>query len=436
MSESPQGGTSIAPPCPDQPTVFATFAVPDERADAPPWEIKFDRNLQQSRFLRLPDEILLQILLSVATDDLYMLRQVSFTFWRIYRGEIFSKFHRKSGIPVWGRERTNGFENDAKTILRAKRHAFCDPCFKRRTARCYQNHRNYFQLGIKLRCWYCESWHDMILFSREERRQYLAKRPRRCVMQSASIQPCPHINIAVSSIWNRISSPSRRNKHVRRTLGECSECKASARRIALEDSHGYINPPTCRWMLGRFKIEWRLPLFSIPKDDAITYTFLVQKLNEFEERYGDALCVHFKHDHLQLLRALDPRHCCCLGGDSRIGRVFPYDKERWGTRRCMEVAGPNQGEGMLGKHVVRCDKRCTRYKWERKSNQIFLSRLSSTFLRVEEDEKIWENEFATLFDPPSYEPWSDQGTWHLFWCEDVQCRNGQDEIESANAFWC
>ncbi|KAH0426575.1 DnaJ domain-containing protein [Colletotrichum camelliae] len=214
MSESPQGGTSIVPPCPDQPTVFATFPVPDERADAPPWEINFDRNLQQSRFLRLPDEILLQILLSVATDDLYMLRQVSFTFWRIYRGETFSKFHRKSGIPVWERERTNGFENDAKTVLRAKRHAFCDPCFKRRTARCYQDHRDYFQLVTELRCRYCESWHNMILFSREERRQYLAKRPRRCIMPSASIQLCPHINIAVSSIWNRISSPSRWNKHL------------------------------------------------------------------------------------------------------------------------------------------------------------------------------------------------------------------------------
>lgn len=409
-SESTQGDISIAPPCPEQPTVFATFTVPEGRTDAPPWEINFDRNLQQSRLLRLPEEILLQVLLIVATDDLYMLRQVSFTFWRIYQSEIFSQFHRKTRKSVWQRKKTDGFENDAKTVLRAKRHAFCDPCFKRRTARCYQDHRKYFQQFSLLQCRYCKSCHEKILFPRQERRQYLAQRPRQCIMPSAFIQLCPHINVAVSSIWDRISSPgSRRDKYVRRRLSHCSQCKASARRSAPEDSHGYINPPTCGYMYGpgeyTIDFSWRPPLFSIPKDGAVTYAFLVQKLDEFEERYGDALCVHFRHNHLRLLRTLDPRHCCCLGGDSRIGRVVPYDRERWGTRRCMEVAGPKQGKRMRGKHVVRCDKRCTRYKWERKGNQIFLSRLSSTSLELIGGAKDWENEFAMLFDTASYDPW-------------------------------
>ncbi|KAL3302807.1 hypothetical protein RB213_007599 [Colletotrichum asianum] len=209
-SESTQDDVSIAPPCLEQPTVFAAFTVPEGRTDAAPWEINFDRNLQQSRLLRLPEEILLQILLIVATDDLYMLRQVSFTFWRIYQSEIFSQFHRKTRISVWQRKKTDGFENDAKTVLRAKRHAFCDPCFKRRTARCYQDHRIYFQRFFSLICRYCNSCHEKILFPRQERRQHLAQRPRQCIMPSAFIQLCPHIDVALSSICDRVSSPGSR----------------------------------------------------------------------------------------------------------------------------------------------------------------------------------------------------------------------------------
>ncbi|KAK1464006.1 hypothetical protein CMEL01_12767 [Colletotrichum melonis] len=57
------------------------------------WENKFDRNLRRSPLMRLPDELLLLIMQTLATVDIYMLRQVSFTFWRIYQDKTFAEFH-------------------------------------------------------------------------------------------------------------------------------------------------------------------------------------------------------------------------------------------------------------------------------------------------------------------------------------------------------
>ncbi|KXH31811.1 hypothetical protein CSIM01_09486 [Colletotrichum simmondsii] len=57
------------------------------------WEIGFDRNLRRSLLIGLPDELLLRIMQRLNIVDMYMLRQVSFTFWRIYQDEMFADFH-------------------------------------------------------------------------------------------------------------------------------------------------------------------------------------------------------------------------------------------------------------------------------------------------------------------------------------------------------
>ncbi|KAK1850347.1 hypothetical protein CCHR01_07056 [Colletotrichum chrysophilum] len=98
------------------------------------WEAAFDGNRRRSRILQLPDEILFEIMQMVELDDLYMLRQVSCTFLRIYNDQTFQRLHRKVKSRIFwqwqwqGNE--DGFELDPKTVTRARRNVFCDPCFK------------------------------------------------------------------------------------------------------------------------------------------------------------------------------------------------------------------------------------------------------------------------------------------------------------------
>ncbi|KAF0317863.1 hypothetical protein GQ607_014887 [Colletotrichum asianum] len=87
------------------PSLFKMPVLPIEKpfasksqGDAPKlssWEVAFDDNMRRSRVLQLPDLLLLQIMYLTAIDDLYMLRQVSFTFWHLYQGPEFDKFYRR-----------------------------------------------------------------------------------------------------------------------------------------------------------------------------------------------------------------------------------------------------------------------------------------------------------------------------------------------------
>ncbi|EQB57180.1 hypothetical protein CGLO_02723 [Colletotrichum gloeosporioides Cg-14] len=69
-ADTPQPGGSVAS-CLGQQAVSPTLAVPNPRAEAHPWEINFDRNIKHSKILRLPEELLLEVMRAVATDDLY-----------------------------------------------------------------------------------------------------------------------------------------------------------------------------------------------------------------------------------------------------------------------------------------------------------------------------------------------------------------------------
>lgn len=119
------------------------------------WEVAFEGNVRRSRLLQLPDELLLEIMHATAIDDLYMLRQVSFTFWRLYQGCEFDRFYRTHMQPLTVPSQRNlplpaGFRHDKKTVTRARRNAFCEPCLE-----VLESGTHKAKLGKELFCSFC-----------------------------------------------------------------------------------------------------------------------------------------------------------------------------------------------------------------------------------------------------------------------------------------
>ncbi|KXH55194.1 hypothetical protein CNYM01_08303 [Colletotrichum nymphaeae SA-01] len=104
--------------------------------ERPYWGINFDRNYRQSLIIRLPDELLTRIMEALKPADLYMVRQASFTFWRVYQGKEFEKFQRSEDTS-WSGGLYN-VENSSPTIVRAEQHVFCSECAARRLSPTYR----------------------------------------------------------------------------------------------------------------------------------------------------------------------------------------------------------------------------------------------------------------------------------------------------------
>ncbi|KXH43069.1 hypothetical protein CSIM01_01823 [Colletotrichum simmondsii] len=114
-----------------QNTIYSTSAVEVLMSDLPnrihSWEAKLIANLRQSRFIALPDEVLLQIMHESELSDLYMLRQVSWTFWRLYQDQECSvckqigeglSIQKMKPPSIHGEIRTFNTDHGAKSLIR------------------------------------------------------------------------------------------------------------------------------------------------------------------------------------------------------------------------------------------------------------------------------------------------------------------------------
>ncbi|KAK2063181.1 hypothetical protein LY76DRAFT_472601, partial [Colletotrichum caudatum] len=258
-----------------------------------PWEINFDRNRRQSHILRLPDELLLQIMKGTLTMvDIFMIRQVSFTFWRISEGGDFSDL--RCGY-VWSFSRIGAREDNEMIALRAKQRAFCDPCLQRRTSPRYLADRYTFTWVEDVYCSHCEECHKGMAFSVQQR--HLPPSVRRCIASDSSFRLCPHLMVPAHSLlekaeewWPRHRERSSGYKDI--VLSSCSQCKDSL----LQDAVGYdkyerFKPPMLQlWngsALSNVMISWVLPFCKVPEGGNLTAAYLLQKQEEFGNRYGD-----------------------------------------------------------------------------------------------------------------------------------------------------
>ncbi|EFQ35167.1 uncharacterized protein GLRG_10311 [Colletotrichum graminicola M1.001] len=263
------------------------------RCGPSPWESNFDRNRRQSRLIGLPDELLLQVMKVTEVADLYMLRQVSFSFWRIYRGRDFSEFNSDKLRP--------DTETNETIARRAKLQAFCGPCSQRRLLPENRSGR----LGLRYRCRnmdcsHCKDCHSKPTFSVQQRQQ--PPEVRRCIGSYSFFRLCPHLMVPAYSIFKKAEEVSANHrerpsviKYEEFVLGSCSQCKD----LALQDMAGYerqyFYPPTLTLYkyLNSNKAQfytrsnWCLPFCKIPEGDSLTAAFLLQKQEEFRNRYGN-----------------------------------------------------------------------------------------------------------------------------------------------------
>ncbi|KAK2022083.1 hypothetical protein LX32DRAFT_504692, partial [Colletotrichum zoysiae] len=285
--ESLDGDNNLKSPCEDQQTLITT------RCGTSPWEINFDQNRRQSPILRLPDEVLLQIMKNIVTAaDMFMLRQVSFTFWRIAQGEDFR------GLRCWEFGSAVSYKEQKIIALRAERAAFCDPCLQKRTSPTFRDDRDFFTTSEAVYCTYCEDHHRRIAFSAQQR--HLPPSGRRCIGSYSSIRLCPHLVVPTHSISEKAvemhaNHDKRPSGFEKDFIGSCSRCND----LLLQDAVGYkyrwFSPPTLQ--LDKFvdenrakflyRNEWKLPFCKVPEGGSLTASFLLQKQEEFTNRYGD-----------------------------------------------------------------------------------------------------------------------------------------------------
>ncbi|KAF9871256.1 hypothetical protein CkaCkLH20_11177 [Colletotrichum karsti] len=416
------------------------------------WEVAFDRNLRHSNILRLPDELLLKILGATNTAGLFMLRQTSFTFWRLYHDKTFSRYHRSTDY-FRPKRAVKRFENSPETVRQAKKSALCGSCLRTRDSADYD--RRIIFMQRQLHCSRCKANHRYIHFSQDQRRE-VDNRARECVGAQGRLRLCAHktVNPAALLRWVRQNGGTSLSPHDRFVVDKCQRCADIAFHSGLGGRSPEVSPPAISvlrstWPEYRgsadgtgitYLVEWTLPVLEIPRNERVSDQDVRRALEGLGEMYGDILCPHFTFRNGQLLRPFDPRHCVCFGHDTRVGGGGTnYDSDSESgihafscrKRRCQLPGDPSKrtfishpyGSSMR-RHDVECGCCKTTYSWKRKGGHVFLQRVS--YAAVDSPRKKSTASFHKFLEPRSYGATSDEETKHLLWCDDAVCENGRN----------
>ncbi|KAF6817873.1 hypothetical protein CMUS01_12025 [Colletotrichum musicola] len=473
FSESPEGTEAKRD--------LTTSRLVSEREPAP-WEVNFARNQEQSLILSLPDEVLLNIMKAAPLDHLFMLRQVSFAFWRLYGDESFKELHRFLDWHGRHRRSTGGFENDGMAVSRAKKNAFCKRCWAWRIRSGFLARRQAQFSKLTVHCLGCQARHSRTHFS-SPMKELLSGL---CVGWEGWFRVCSHERVSMPEMWSYVQRKG--GKHVllsqfpRLISPACSACgvialglhPVSARtrehieapRVILELEKVNLHHST---RIVEFKLSWTLPVFKIPKDQQVSVGLVQRHLASFVAAYGTGMfCPHVNLKSGFLLRPFDPRYCVCLGGDARLGGITPWDDRLnsqrdsgvWVTfckknalddasesrrarkrqrRQLLEKEEKEEQQAFLRPnsmvHGIGCRSCSSQYSWPKVDDQVFLTRRSSGQLYepgmgARRDDR-W---VKALIDPRSRGGMPDHITKHDFWCDDTACRNGRSPDEYAKGF--
>ncbi|KAK1705002.1 hypothetical protein BDP67DRAFT_532395 [Colletotrichum lupini] len=436
-----------------QNTIYSTSGVEVLTPDLPSriysWEVKLIANLRQSRFIALPDEILLQIMHESELSDLYMLRQVSWTFWRLYQDRTFNKLHSSniSSSP-------SGLTMDESVVRAAKEQAFCQACRTSRESADFRKRLS--KLDDSLFCSYCARDHPRLQFS-SLRRQSLGHQ-RFCRLSEGSIQLCAHTSVPLVNLerdlhlatldWLR--SGGRKNLPSPRgwCLEECSVCKEIGEGLLIQK----MKPPSIRGEIRTFNtnrgakslirfctVSWKFPVMPVSDDQPFDDIILETKFKELQGRFGRLLCPHrtFK----QLMEPLDPdselnilegRPSPPLGVRSAFSWAFSRSQSRDSR---IAARGPwyaRSSSSHNGRaHSTQCPICHARFDWSLEGGSIHLTRSGGEFTPKVNEVYGWKDEPYGLngilaSELTSYEVVSDSEAKHILWCDRKDYRNGGD----------
>lgn len=402
------------------------------------WEVAFNGNIRRSRVLQLPDELLLEIMHATAIDDLYMLRQVSFTFWRLYQGREFDRFCRQYQQPSAGSE---GFRRDKKTVTRARRNAFCEPCFQVLES---GKHRNLLKtLRMQLLCSFCRRAHSKWQFPPAKRSS--SGSARQCILSDGFICLCRHRLVSLKSIRNLCfhnDGMTRLEDSDSYTIEWCDDCHSEGFHSGWDGRRSELVPPSLHLSTGvgwklqnrvRLSLKWTVPLLEISQDARVTMMDVQRSLEEVESKYGITTCPHLSFTDGQLLRMLDPRVCVCFGKDNRLGNQKDHGSKntvsaqiltscrRDAIGRLMPYGG--QFESRSWNHHMLCNFCDTSYLLKRYGGHVFLHRNTDVDVYAGKTHRCSEE--VAAIEPSSHTQGYDEETKHLTWCYEKGCRNGK-----------
>ncbi|KAK1853095.1 hypothetical protein CCHR01_04233 [Colletotrichum chrysophilum] len=404
--------------------------IQKQRPDASTWEINFELNLRRSPIIHLPVEILLLIMDKLELADLFMLRQVSFTFCRLYMNNRFPQ--------PGARLDKSRFRGDEETFRRSAEVSFCTPCLQHRAMEITELQLYHLTLAHIMWCYCCDRYHPRLWFSSEERRRNSVS--RECIISQGWVHLCAHHKVSLKDVgrWTGSVAEGGATPHQSLTYVRCQTCSDLAISTAATANPGYINPPTvslCLWLQKEPSVvfHWTLPVFVVRKIDRVNDQALTAALEALKTRHGSIFCPHVNSNLEQLLRPFHPEYCSCLGPDSRVGGVVPYNAK---AGRMPGAVACKDGKDVAGdyrflpqkkplRHIIYCKGCSTLYSWDRNNDQISLSR-TSVVLAPAKDGIERDQSGMALLDPESFGVASDPVARNLIWCDDRNCANGRE----------
>lgn len=432
------------------------------------WIVNYNRNCKKSRLVRLPEVLILKIMHLADPADLYMLRQTSYTFFHLFfRDRFFKPLHKNFRL---GRDRISIFNISAtprpdEIVDRATRLNLCNECHAAKMDKASYKDRMSAVLAPQA-CGSC-GFHSRLHFRENKAASGASAPQKRCISWEGTVGLCKHRSISLSAVtrsasksWNALPPA------LRKTLVRCDTCfDISMKDVARSGRSRRTVPPSFTLTLDkswsgdlRFKgdIKWTLPVCTVEMDQHVTDGFLMKKLADLKQSHGERLlCPHFTFDDNRLLRAFDPRHCSCLGDDTRAGGPFGVDGVlapeihcARGTCKAVSKAGLMVGTLQRERefmedgaeygfdHAVICDICSAVYNWVRHHRVVFLQLFQDIDWAVEDGSTKF-GRCSRMVDPASNAAHTEGSlSKNILWCEDRKCRNGRDGTRLAMNLGC
>ncbi|KAF4826898.1 hypothetical protein CGCTS75_v008720 [Colletotrichum tropicale] len=417
------------------------------------WQTSRLENCSSNPLLRLPNELLLEIMECLAPPDLYVVRQVSYLFAALFRYAAFAKYHQQTAIidpataePSVHRllrayRRLRGktapvphfvpgveFNLDA---LRAEerdglryalqRRTFCAQCLAGRSQERQANTGIYPRGHIT--CSACEYTHHPSWFSPAQRQ----RRDRICIGWEGSMRICPHHSLPWSRA--RLWIDAGRVTGERRCLFRCRQCADAFGRHGRAPAVMY-HP---RWpSSGELMLGWCAPVYTLAKGEVLTKDLLRRSVERLSRRHPGLLCAHVAFDVEQLMTVFYWHTCVCFRQPSAMAAGYHKSDERAGFRcDCcaalnsrMERVGRfpvSPGYTAVSRHVKICRQCLYHYKWTSDGRRIYLVGSLYQVGEAHYTSRRVSSRWMGMLDPSTYQQTEE---WrHLKWCADKSCAN-------------
>lgn len=381
----------------------------------------------------LPDELLLMVMkdLKKAPIDLYMLRQASYLFARLFCDRTFfslqssalsssrrGKLHRFNDFVV-GEEKGESDEVFRRLFMVH----LCTVCQQLRQSDKLTSNEALKVLEKPTFCKGCHQKHPSIMFSAHQRElsQASGSSPV-CIVHEGYVRLCRHEHISRSQIegWIQAHKGKDHNPELKETVLECSQCftdmKPSGLPLSVFEDETYqprvvvSGSPLLGAKLDMVKV-WEVPMVrlteSTGKVATATEEMISTALEELQRNYGHLACPHVRFTDGRLLKAFSYDDCSCLYDMALMEKQQPVMfqatnhhhihqddclcQQPWAERQRLlrnEWYGGDTGHWPLrdrkkrekqdadfqfAEHRVSCRFCDAQYKWTRRGNEFWLS---------------------------------------------------------------